>query len=303
MDNSCALQYYYFQLGERNQIIEKIKFFLRSRRYLKIKPSHNNIYDVSLLESLKEFQRYKRLQITDGSFNDETYTALGSEMSESEIVAIRRVENATPVIDWLLSGKKGKPPTFYLQSRSPIETERSNGNPIDEETDRELAALFTKDGLVKAASVARGSDPSGNSHFRLADGKVYTIHIYGDEKGTKTTGVYLPKFFLPPKYTGSDTVIASTKTGEVLGIAHMRISSQAELDKNYGLSKLNDKGSRYIGEIAGTGGDGACYRHSHLHFYPNASSRNFIKILKSSFNDPKSNVTQYLLDVRELLER
>lgn len=256
-----------------------------------------------MVESLKEFQRYKRLRTIDGSFNDETYAAIGSEMTESEIAAIRNVEFATPIIDWLLRGKKGKPPTFHLQARSPIDNERSNGNPLDEETDRQLARLLTKDGLVKAASVYRASDLFGNSHFRLADGKVYTIHIYGDEKGTKVTGIYLPKFFLSPKYDGGDTVFAATTTGEILGIAHVRISSQVELDKNYNLNKLNDRGSRYIGEIGGTGGDGACYRHSHLHFYPNSSARTFIKNLKSGFNDPKSDVTRFLLDVRDLLKK
>lgn len=55
MDISCALQFYYFQLGERNEIIEKIKTFMRSRKYLKNKPHPGNIYDISLLNALKEF--------------------------------------------------------------------------------------------------------------------------------------------------------------------------------------------------------------------------------------------------------
>lgn len=224
-------------------------------------------------------------------------------MSEAQIIATKRnVFNANDILIWLLKGKKGNPPSFFLQQKSQIDNEKSNGNPIDEESDRELAKLLTKDGIIKAASVNRGGY-LGNSHFRLADGKVYTIHIYGDETGTKVTGIYLPSFFLPPKYEGGDTVTTATKTGEVFGIAHIRISSQAELNKNYNLNKLNDKGSRYIGDIAGIGGDGGCYRHSHLHLYPSATARNTIKSIKTDYNDPTNNYTKYLLDVRELLKR
>lgn len=254
-----------------------------------------------MLETLKEFQRYKKLNVINGSFNDETYAALGSEMNELLFKSIRTSFNGTPVIDWLLRGKKGNPPTFYLTSKSPIDNEKSNGNPSDEQSDQELAKLLTAGGIIKAASVDRGGY-QGNSHFRLSDGKVYTIHIYGDLTGTSVIGIYLPNFFLPPKYDGGDTVVATTKTGEVLGIAHVRVSSQAELDRNYRLNKSNSKGSRYIGDIGGTGGDGGCYRHSHLHFYPSVRSRNTIKNIKIGPNEPSNIHTQHLLDVRDLLK-
>lgn len=298
MDDSCALQYYYFQLGERNGIIEKIKNFIRSRKYLKNKPSLSNIYDISLLESLKEFQRYKKLQIIDGSFNDETYAALGSEMSELQISSIRRVDSQGDVIVWLLSGKLGKIP-FALGR--PARVEQSDGNSANEKADNDLAKLLTQSGLVRAAS-AKGRE----SHFRLADGKVFTIHVYGDATGTAVTGLYLPKFFLHPIYEGGDTVSAKSESGEIIGIAHLRVSSQAELNKNYKSGKTNDAGSVYIGEIAGLKGDTSCYRHSHIHFFPSSAARQRIKNIKSGnsgFDEPTVANSKDLLDVRELLRR
>lgn len=298
MDNSCALQYYYFQLGERNQIIEKIKNFLRSRNYLKIKPNLGIIYDISLLESLKEFQRYKKLKIIDGSFNDETYTALGAEMSQTQISAIQNVDAQAEVISWLLRGKKGRIP-FAIGKGTPVE--KSNGNFADEKTDNDLASLLTQGGIVKAAS-AKGRE----QHFRLTDGKVFTIHVYGDITGTTVTGLYLPKFFSSPKYEGGDIVSATSKSGEVLGIAHLRVSSQVELDKNYKSGKVNGAGSIYIGEIAGIKGDTACYRHSHLHFFPSIAARQRIKNVKSAnggLTEPTVVNTNDLLDVRDLLRR
>lgn len=318
MNDSCALQYYYFQLGERNKIIEYFKNFLRSLKYLKNKPSVGHIFDISLQNSLKEFQQQKQLKIT-GFFNDETYAAIGAEMGEKRIQLMRKIEFefSDSVLWWLLNGKKGIEPKFRLQQGSSINSESSNGNPADEQADKDLAELLTdfktenlafdgqkvisRGGIVKAASV---SNQGGRQlHFRLSDGKVYTIHIYGDRTGTAVTGIYLPKFFSKPIYEGKDTVIATIRTGEVLGIAHIRISSQAELDKNYSKNILNSKGSRYIGEIGGTGGDGGCYRHSHLHFFPSAKSRNFVKNYKNSGSDPTAMISTHLLDVRELLRR
>lgn len=318
MNDSCALQYYYFHLWERNPIIEYLKNVLRTFNYLSNKPTVGNIFDLSLQNTLREFQRYKQLQVT-GFFNDETYAAIGVEMGEKRILAMRAagLDNADGVLWWLLNGKRGLVPTFRLTQGSSINSEQSNGNPADEQADRDLAELLTnsstenlsfdgqkiysKGGIVKAVSV---SNKGGRqSHFRLPDGKVYTIHIYGDVTGTAVTGIYLPSFFNKPIYAGEDTVTATAKTGEVLGIAHIRISSQAELDKNYNKNITNSKGSRYIGEIAGAKGDGGCYRHSHLHFYPSAVSREILKQLKKGVNDPTSGASKHLLDVRELLRR
>lgn len=53
--DSCALQYYYFSLWERNEIIEYLKKVLRSFPYLKTKPSLGNIFDISLQNTLREF--------------------------------------------------------------------------------------------------------------------------------------------------------------------------------------------------------------------------------------------------------
>ena len=296
--DSCALQFYNFQLGERNEMIGKIKDFLRTLRFLKNKPSRSIIFDASLLSTLMEFQRYKHLQVTDGYFNEDTYAALGEEMSPEQISNISR-SDGNLIIGWLLMKKNAARVPFNLSRRSGVEI--PNGNPEDEATDRKLANLLTSNGIVRAAGAVRGN-PEIN-HFKLPDGKIYTIHIYGDECGNSTTGVYLPKFFNPPKYDGTDTVIASTKKGEVLGLAHIRVSSQVELDENYNSGKVNGEGSKYIGECGGLNGDSACYRHSHLHFFPNMAARLIIKNKKIGYSDPKAADSKYLLDVKELLQR
>ena len=297
MDISCALQFYFFQLGERNQMIGKLKDFLRSLNYLKIKPSHGIIFDNSLLLALREFQHYNHLRVTDGYFNDETYLALGKEMSPAQLSEVSRFDSQR-IIRWLLQGKPAGEIPFI--AKSPFE--KSNGNPDDERTDAELARLLTVNGIVRAASASRG-DSKGDNHFRLSDGKIYTIHIYGDETGSTATSVYLPKYFSPPKYDGGDIVTATTKKGEVIGIAHIRVSSQFELNRNYNSGKVNSMGSKYIGETAGLNGDSVCYRHSHLHFFPNAAARLIIKNVKTVGWDPTVKDSKYLLDVRELLNR
>lgn len=296
MDITCALQFYNFQLGERNEMIGKIKDFLRTLKYLKNKPSKGIIFDTSLLATLTEFQRYKKLRFTDGAFNDETYAALGKEMTPKQIIEINKMDFSI-MIGWLLRGKPADKIPPNLSKKSVFE--KSNGNPDDEKIDNELASLLTLNGIVRAASADRGIPE--RSHFKLTDGKVYTIHIYGDENGMSATGVYLPKFFSPPKYDGADIVTAITKKGEVLGIAHVRVSSQSELDRNYNSGKLNSLGSVYIGESAGFNGDTACYRHSHLHYFPNQAARSFIKNIKNNGDDPTIVHSKYLLDVRELL--
>lgn len=98
-------------------------------------------------------------------------------------------------------------------------------------------------------------------------------------------------------------MIASTNKGEVLGIAHVRVSSQAELNANYKSGKVNAAGSKYIGKTAGIGGDSACYRHAHLHFFPNSAARMTIKERKANLRDPTKEDSNFLLDVRELLRK
>ena len=312
MDISCALQFYYFILGERNDQIGKLKDFLRSLSYLTNKPSLGIIFDTNkpslgiifdntLLLTLTEFQRSKHLQTTDGSFNDETYAALGKEMTPEQKRIVIYNDPQQGMLKWLL---EGKPPTTSLSLTLSRKShfEKSNGNAEDEAADKALAKLLTVNGIVKAAS-ASGRGNAESDHFRISDGKVYTIHIYGDENGISVTGIYLPKFFHAPIFAGVDTVTATTNKGEVLGIAHVRVSSQTELDANYKLNKLNALGSRYIGETGGYNGDGHCYKHSHLHFYPNMAARLTIKNRKVDLRDPNISDSKFLLDVRDLLKK
>lgn len=301
--DSCAIRYYMFKPGDRNTVIAALKRFLQSRVYLKtgLKLTRTAEFDAPLQATLAEFQKYKKLSATDGTLNKETYAALGKEMTA---VQLRTVSTNHPSLKYLLMD--GARDAMHPEMERGTLVEKSNGNPADEQADRELARLFTKDRIVRAVSGIRAADRDGNSHFRLADGKVYTMHIYGDETGTEVTGIYLPRFLLNPTYDGGDTVYATTKAGEVLGIAHVRVSSQAQLDRNYNSGKVNAAGSRYIGDIAGTDGDSVCNRHSHLHFFPSAAARQRIKALKTGKDgsqDPTVANTKDLLDVRELLRR
>lgn len=302
MDISCGIEFYFFQLGERNSIIGKLKDYLRSLSYLKNKPTKGIIFDASLKAALTEFQRHKRLPVMDGSLNLETYAALGKEMTPQQIKHFAYNDLVPDTMKWLLSGQPPENLPFIFSKKSGVE--KSNGNAEDERVDGELARLLTSGGIIRAASAAVNTK-DGNTHFRLAGNKVYTIHIYGDESGMSVTGIFLPKFLSNPKYNGGDTVTATTKTGEVLGIAHVRVSSQAELDRNYKSGRVNAAGSKYIGDTAGVDGDSACYRHSHLHFYPNAAARLRVKESKSVFllADPTNKDNKDLLDVRELLKR
>lgn len=298
MDISCAVQHYYLQLGEINSFVGLLKKFLRSRPYLKHKPSPGNIFDVSTQFNIKEFQQYKRLPVVSGYFNAETYAALGKEMTPQQISI---VSTNHPVLKWLLLGSpKGAIP-FDISKGTRIETQ--NGNADDIKADQQLEQLLTKGGIVRAASVGnRGNYFLNDTHFTLRDGKVFTIHIYGDPEGITTTGVYLPSFFNAPVYDGGDTVFAITQTKEVLGIAHLRVSSQSEVDRNYKSGKENEAGSKYVGEIGGIGGDSVCYRHAHLHFFPNAAARTRIKTLKSNgYDDVELKHSKDVLDVRDLL--
>ncbi len=250
---------------------------------------------------LTEFQRNKKLQITDGTLTDETYAALGREMTPEQKRKIIYNDSQQSILSWLLEGRPlNLTPPILLLRKSQVE--KSNGNLTDENTDKELAKLLTQNGIVRAASASlRGNLLS--DHFRILGEEVYTIHIYGNEDGISATGIYLPKYFNPPKFAGGDTVTALTKKGEVLGIAHVRVSSQSELDANCKSGKVNAAGSKYIGETAGIGGDNACYRHAHLHFFPNNAARSTIKERKANLRDPTKEDSNFLLDVRDLLRK
>ena len=159
---------------------------------------------------------------------------------------------------------------------------KTAGNPGDQAVDAELKKLFTdgKNGMVVGADAYRNQlNKSGeDSHYQLADGQtLHTIHVVGDEGGNRIVGVYAPEAFSRIEYEGGkDGIVSATNpnTGEVLGFAHVDVSSPAALQKN--TQTTNEAGSRLLGNIGGPGADGqasAGNRHAHVTYYASAADR------------------------------
>lgn len=83
------------------------------------------------------------------------------------------------------------------------------------------AKHFTDSGIVIGASWYGNSV---SEHHQFKDGKLHTIHIFGDNSGDTSAGVYIPKEFNDVSITSKDTVVAKNPTtGEVILIAHVKI--------------------------------------------------------------------------------
>ena len=182
----------------------------------------------------------------------------------------------------------------------------TNGNSEDLTIDYQLGEIFTDGtGIVRGASAHRNRS-GGDTHHRLADGTVHTLHIFGDLSGEKRGGLYIPKEFSELTYEGGGTVIAKNpKTGAIIAANHVGVSSQAELDKNK--KSTNSKGSRYIGRVGGPGGEGKNNNHSHLSIYPSAESRTEAQKYKGNqnkkLNDYDSSIAKHLGDFRRLVQK
>lgn len=180
---------------------------------------------------------------------------------------------------------------------------KRNGNLSDEAVDNKLAEIFTKGGIVIGASSERNLLP-GDSHFRLTNGKLHTIHIFGDKSGVEVTGVYIPKEFSKVRYVGGGTVTATNpKTGEIIAASHINVYSQKNLEVN--LRSTNEMRSRYIGQIGGLGGEGVNDNHAHLSIYPSAASRLGALRYKGNQNnrlrDYDNSISPSLGDFRKLI--
>ena len=88
--NPCSVQWYLFKLKARHYIISRLREFLRFRLYLKSKPPVSFDFDGALQTSLVEFQTYHRLKVTDRTLNEETWAAVGAEMTDVEFQLIFR---------------------------------------------------------------------------------------------------------------------------------------------------------------------------------------------------------------------
>jgi RHS repeat-associated protein len=199
--------------------------------------------------------------------------------------------------------QSGAQPTAESTAQSQGDTgsqpESESSNPALGMQDRELALLFGD-----CDSIARGSDTrSGEldrtlgNHFYTADGTLNTIHLYGDSSGNKTVGVYLPQGFTNVVYEGgSNNQVRATnpQSKEVLVYAHVAgVGSQADVDRNLRSGKTNSKGSRYLGQIGGPGGDGKGYRHSHITLYRDTQGRSSILAQKNSAPYQTGRITDF----------
>jgi len=100
--NPCSIRWYLFKIGDRHYIISRLKDFLHLRPYLKNKPLISFDFDVALQTSLAEFQKYHRLKITNGTLNEETWAAVGKEMSDAQF---QQICAGHPTLEYLLCGQ------------------------------------------------------------------------------------------------------------------------------------------------------------------------------------------------------
>jgi RHS repeat-associated protein len=144
---------------------------------------------------------------------------------------------------------------------------QTNNDPEGVRVDNYLAEIFTDGGIVRGAG-SRRNEPGRDTHYQLANGTTHTFHIYADANATNRTGIYVPAAFSDIRWVGKSTVVArNPKTNEVLQFYHVLKSSA---------KPPNKKGSRYIGEIGGSGGEGKNDVHAHVTLFKNRNSRDIV---------------------------
>jgi hypothetical protein len=109
------------------------------------------------------------------------------------------------------------------------------------------------------------------------------IHLYTNAQGTAATvGLYVPSDFRPVP-GGSGTVYYPNRPGQVnpgqvnYNYSQYRNSAGVTISLVHigppSGPRTNDAGSTRVGSIAGPGGDGAGYNHTHINFYSNFATR------------------------------
>ncbi len=170
----------------------------------------------------------------------------------------------------------------FVQQRAmgQSEPEPESNTPSLQMQDKEFALLFSDcDAIARGSDTRTGASGLGD-HFHTGDGVQHSVHIYGDESGNKIVGVFVPAGFNKVVYEGGENnQVRATNaiTGEVLVFAHVAgVSSQTDVDRNLNSGRTNSRGSRYLGQIGGPGGEGDGYRHSHVALYTSAVGRQSI---------------------------
>jgi hypothetical protein len=155
--------------------------------------------------------------------------------------------------------------TYFASPAPPSQVEPNSSIPEIANQNAALSSVLTDgNGVVRTN---RGETEiyfnGGQSHFRLPDGQIITVHVYGDESGLNSAKLFVPDGF-EATYSGgrSNTVSAyNRRTGDFIIFLHVKgVNSQRELDRN--MRTKNEAGSRYIGLTGGPGGNTPGYIHS-----------------------------------------
>lgn len=141
--------------------------------------------------------------------------------------------------------------------------------------DRLLAGIFGGPGAVAAANgfepIALGDQyPLYRGDFTADDGRVlrghlsFAMHLYGNANGTGDSALYVPAGFT----SHSD---APTPTDAVITFYYPRLGNLTNVTLavfHVANFQIIYEGARVrIGNIGGSGGSSALYRHSHIEFY------------------------------------
>lgn len=283
-------------------------------------------YDTKTVNALNKFKalywsKYKQGLADYGLVHEELFVALGKELKEKNETKFNELIKKLNDSQWtlILTGK--------------ISEVRAVGKKID----LALAELFTKDAIVEGAGryadQKTGTTKEGlgfiTNHFYLKDGHLHTIHIWGDSTKNKLTGVYIPKDFSFTKYIGGkegSATFTNTANKQVIRASHLLLIPEIQLDAQNRIKPLTEqdktslanqikksmqtavsqKGSRYIGEIGGPGGNTQNGIHSHLTIFKDEKSMEIglkKKYEGGALGDYLDNAKPYLGDFRLLISK
>lgn len=184
---------YYFKLGDKSQVIVRLKNFLNRQNYIKTKNSNTYIFDEKFQASLTEYQIHWKLKQQDGSLNAEIYAHIGSkltpeqkkEMAMEHLILLKLLDGIglVPARFGLIEGipnfiQNNVTPLHPMPKKSRIPP--SNKKAVDEAVDSKLAILF---GDERQKPIVTGASQTGmdgmGEHYVLENGLVYVLHIFG----------------------------------------------------------------------------------------------------------------------------
>src|SRR5262249_48406892 len=88
---------YFFKVGDTNYVVDRLRQFLYSRRYLNPPryKVHSNVYDLQMASMVADYQAYQKTRNplefsppVSGKLDEATYEAIGKEMTSFQIDAM-----------------------------------------------------------------------------------------------------------------------------------------------------------------------------------------------------------------------